>query len=134
MKALSLFLSRTIRFGRFRFSYILFMSYFVLCTIPIVILTNIFFVQARNNIEEAAQDFSKLYASQINNTFNMYMRVIDNTSTALFTDYDIIYYLGREESYSTIDKINTNMKVNLQLAHYSTQMPYLEGIMIISSS
>jgi two-component system sensor histidine kinase YesM len=122
------------RLRRIRFSTKLFISYLILCTIPVLLVINIFYFQAKNSIEEASVNFNTLFASQLNNTIHMYMTGVDNTSRALFTDYDIIYYLGQEDSFPTLTKINRNLQVNLKLAQYYTQMPFLQGIMIISGS
>lgn len=120
--------------GRIRFSTKLFISCLILCTIPVLIIIHIFYYQAKSSIEEASNNFSALFATQLNNTINLYLTGIDNTSNALFTDYDIIYYLGQEDSFSTLDKINKNLQVNRMLTQYYTQMPYLQGITIIGSS
>ncbi|MCU6712118.1 histidine kinase [Paenibacillus sp. J5C_2022] len=110
------------------------MSYILLCTIPVLLIIHIFYLQAKSDIEEASHNFSTLFAEQLEHSITMYLSSMDNTSKALFTDYELIYYLGQENRYSTIDKINYNLEVNTRLAHFYTQMPYLQGIMIIASS
>lgn len=123
----------TSRFRKARFSTKLMFSYIILCTIPVLLVTNTFYHQAKNNIEQSALNLSTLVALQSNNAINMYMEVIDNTSRSLFTD-DIIYYLGQEDTHSNLKKIENHMTVHLKLAHFMTQMPFLQGIMLISSS
>ena len=121
------------RIRKVRFSTKLLLSYIILCTIPVLLVTHIFYQQAKSNIEQSALNLSNLVVLQSNNAINMYMEVIDNTSRSLFTD-DIIFYLGQENEHTTLHQIEQHMAVNLKLEHFMTQMPFLQGIMLISSS
>lgn len=114
-------------------SFRLFISYFLLCAIPVIVITTIFYVQAQKSIEESTQNFSKLYISQLNNMINMHISNIDNLSQALFIDEDVIYSIGNENALSTLERININLKINLLMSQYTAQMPYLQGMAIISA-
>jgi two-component system, sensor histidine kinase YesM len=123
------------RYRGIHFSTKLFVSFLILCAVPVILITLFFFNYSKKNIEESSTHFSSLFAAQLNHAISMHLNVIDNTSTELFTDYEIINYLGQEdESFPTLNAIKQNLAVTQKLAHYSTQMPFLQGILILSES
>ena len=115
------------------FSKQLFIYFLFLCIIPLLLAIQIIYSQGTKSIEHASTDFIKLYASQLNTTINNYVLQIDHTSRTIFSDYEMISFLKNESSYSTGDSIKHNLMISRQLIRFSDQLPFVEGVMIVSN-
>jgi two-component system sensor histidine kinase YesM len=111
----------------------LFLYFLVLCIIPLLIISHTLYSQGKTTIQAASTDFIQLYVSQLNTTLNNYLLQIDYTSRSIFSDYGMIAYLQEESTYSTGEKIDNNLLISRQLIRFADQLPYVEGVLIISN-
>lgn len=115
------------------FSKKLFLSFLFLCVIPILIVIQLLYSQGKSTIQNASTDFIQLYVSQLNTTINNYVLQVDYTSRTLFSDYAMLAYLQKESTYSTGARIDHNLSISRQLLRFADQLPFVEGVMIISN-
>ncbi|GGD82723.1 cache domain-containing sensor histidine kinase [Paenibacillus nasutitermitis] len=111
----------------------LFLYFLVLCIIPLLIIIHTLYSQGKTTIKAATTDFIQLYVSQLNTTLNNYLLQIDYTSRSIFSDYGMIAYLQEESVYSTGERIDNNLLISRQLIRFADQLPYVEGVLIISN-
>lgn len=117
-----------------KFSTRLFISYLLLCIVPVLTITNYYYVKAKEQIEEASTDFMQLFAAQLTTAFHTNITQVDHTSRTVFGDYNLINFLGNEALYSAGDQIRMNLAVQNLLGQYTTQLPYLVGASLLSAS
>ncbi|RAV18991.1 sensor histidine kinase [Paenibacillus contaminans] len=117
-----------IGFSKKLFSYFLFLS-----VIPILIVIQILYSQGKSTIQNASIDFIQLYGSQLNTTINNYVMQVDYTSRTIFSDYTMLAYLQKESAHSTGERIEHNLSISRQLLRFADQLPFVEGVMIISN-
>jgi two-component system sensor histidine kinase YesM len=101
--------------------------------IPILVVIQLLYSQGKNTIQNASADFIQLYVSQLNTTINNYVMQVDYTSRTLFSDYAMLAYLQKESTYSTGARIDHNLSISRQLLRFADQLPFVEGVMIISN-
>ncbi len=112
----------------------LFLCFLVLCILPLLLTIHFLYSQGRTTIQAATTDFIQLYVSQLNTTLNNYLLQIDYTSRSIFSDYELIAYLQGDTAYPTGERIKNNLLVSRQLNRFADQLPYVEGVQIISKS
>lgn len=114
-----------------QFSVKLFIGFLVLCLIPMLIVTQIYYFLSKSNIQSHSTDFIRLFASQLQTTLSNYMTQIENTSRSIYSDPQILAYLGNESEWTTFEKINKKLTINRLLSRFADQLPYVEGVMLI---
>ncbi|WP_127588305.1 cache domain-containing sensor histidine kinase [Paenibacillus koleovorans] len=114
------------------FSLKLFTSFLVLCLLPMLIVTQIYYYLSKSDIHDNSADFIRLFTYQLQTTLNNYMTQIENTSRSIFSDPKTIDFLGNESAFTIIEKISHKLVINRMLSQYSDQLPFVEGIMLIS--
>ncbi|MDF2923599.1 MAG: putative sensor with domain [Paenibacillaceae bacterium] len=119
---------------RRRFASKLFISFLLMCTVPTLLITNLFYLKAKEQITEASTEFIQMLTVQLAASVNNYVEQINNNSLAVYSDYDLVSYLGNEASYISSDQIRYNLLVSRQLSTFMTQLPHLQGAAMISSS
>jgi|GEM_PF-2874719 len=112
----------------------LFLCFLVLCILPLLLTIHFLYSQGRTTIQAATTDFIELYVSQLNTTLNNYLLQIDYTSRSIFSDYELIAYLQDESAYTTGERIENNLLVSRQLNRFADQLPYVEGLQMISKA
>jgi two-component system sensor histidine kinase YesM len=119
---------------RYRFFTKLFISYLLLCMVPALIITSVFYIKAKEQIVNASTQFIELLAVQLATSLDTYIAQVSNSSLTIYSDYELISYLGNEMNYSSYDRIRHNLILNRQLSTFMTQLPNLQGVSIIAES
>ncbi|MDF2924054.1 MAG: rane protein [Paenibacillaceae bacterium] len=117
-----------------KFSTKLFFSHLLLCIVPVLILTHVFYSQSKQQIQGAATDFLQMFTSQVSVSFNSYMSHLENISRTIYNDYDMIAFLGKEASYGPTEQIRYHLIINRQLSQFMTELPSLQGAAVLSES
>lgn len=119
---------------RYRFSTKLLISYLLLCLVPALLITTVFYNKAKEQISETSAQFIELFANQLATSVDIYISQVNNASLTIYTDYELINYLGRETTYSSSERIRLNLLLQRQLSALMTQLPHLQGVAILSES
>lgn len=117
-----------------RFQATMLLSYLVLCTLPIAVMVGILFHQNKQQTEHAARQFANMLSIQTAASINTYISQVHNSSLVIYSDYDLLDYLGREADYSPSERIHQNLQIYRQLSMLMTQLPNLQGVTILSES
>lgn len=118
----------------FRFSTKLFLSYLLLCLVPIALIMHVYYNLAKERILETSTQASQMLASQLGTSLDIYMAQVNHASLTIYSDYELIDYLGRESSYSNAERIRLNLLLHRQLSSFMTQLPHLHGVALLAES
>ncbi|SDE02652.1 two-component system, sensor histidine kinase YesM [Paenibacillus sp. UNCCL117] len=119
---------------RYRFFTMLFISYLLMCMVPVFLLTHVFYAKAREQVIGTSTQLIELLAVQLATSLETYIAQVSNSSLTIYSDYALIDYLGRETSYSSYERIRLNLLLHRQLSTFMTQLPNLQGVAILSES
>lgn len=110
----------------------MFISHFIIAVIPLILVTNVFYMLAKNNINEVSSNFINLYASQKNLEINSYIEDIDKRSKRIYNS-EILTYLINEPNYSKSQFISNKLDIDQFLVSMMQQDERLFGITLISA-
>ncbi|MBD2845519.1 histidine kinase [Paenibacillus sp. IB182496] len=117
-----------------RFVTKLFISFALLCILPILIVVQIFFGSAKDRIVETSTQLAGLLAAQLGTSLDTYIAQVENASLTIYSDYELVDYIGRETRYTDSERIRLNLLLHRQLSTFMTQLPHLHGVALLASS
>lgn len=109
----------------------MFVSHLIIAVIPLMLVTNVFYMLAKSNINEVSSNFINLYASQKNLEITSYIESIDKKSKSIYNSH-ILPYLINEPTYSKSQFISNKLAIDRYLVSMLQQDERLFGITIIS--